>query len=215
MKIILLGTPGAGKGTQAEKLSENWSIPRITTGDLFREAVRNKTALGKKVQDILERGSLVPDEIVLELMGERMSKADARKGFVLDGFPRTLGQARGLEKWFSEKKETLHAVIALDISREGALQRMTGRRQCERCGSAVHLDFQPPKKAGVCDKCGGALQQRKDDEESVVRHRLEVYEEQTAPLISFYGEKGVLKRVDGGKGVEEVFREICSLIDEK
>lgn len=212
MRFILIGAPGAGKGTQAERLSGYLKIPRITTGDLFRQAVQDQTPLGKKVQDILEKGSLVPDAVVLELMAERMSKPDSEAGFILDGFPRTLGQAEGLESWFKRQNEKLDAVIALDVSKEEAIRRITGRRQCGRCGSTYHLDFQPPKKTGVCDSCGGALKQRGDDQESVVLHRLEVYAEQTAPLISFYEGRGLLKRVDGSQEVAKVFNEICSLI---
>lgn len=212
MRFILIGAPGAGKGTQAEKLSSYLKIPRITTGDLFRQAVQEKTSLGQKVQDILEKGALVPDTVVLELMAERMSENDAKTGFILDGFPRTLGQAEGLDNWFKKQNGKLDTVIALDISKDEAIRRITGRRQCERCGSAYHLDLQPSKKTGVCDSCGGALKQRGDDQESVVRHRLEVYASLTAPLISFYEGRGLLKRVNGSQPVEEVFHAICSLI---
>lgn len=212
MKIILIGAPGAGKGTQAEKLAKVLRIPRLTTGDLFRQAVQEQSSLGNKVKDILDRGALVSDNVVLALMGERMSKPDAKQGFVLDGFPRTLGQAKGLEEWLEEEKLALDYVIALDVSDQEAIQRITGRRQCNQCGAAYHLTFQPPKEDGVCEGCGGVLKQRRDDEEATVRHRLEVYKEQTAPLLKFYENKGLLRTLNGSLAVEEVFRTICSLI---
>ncbi|MDP2599666.1 MAG: adenylate kinase [Deltaproteobacteria bacterium] len=212
MRIILIGPPGAGKGTQAEKLAACKNVPRITTGDLFRRAVQEKTALGLRVQNYLEKGALVPDEVVLGLMSERMSQSDCKAGFVLDGFPRTLGQATGLEKWMEKNGLRFDAVIALEIPDDEAVVRISGRRQCGACGAAYHVNFQPPKNAGVCDKCGGSLLQRKDDEEGTIRHRLQVYAEETAPLIRFYDRAGFLKKVDGLKNPDVVFQAICSLI---
>ena len=212
MKIILIGPPGAGKGTQAEKLAVLKNVPRITTGDLFRRAVQEKTALGLKVQSYLERGALVPDGVVLDLMSERMSKADCKAGFILDGFPRTLGQAEGLKKWMEKNSLRFDAVVVLEVPDDEAVIRISGRRQCGACGSAYHVRFQPPKQAGVCDKCGGALIQRKDDQKGTVRHRLQIYASDTAPLVRFYDQAGLLKKVDGLKKPDVVFQSICSLI---
>lgn len=212
MRILLIGAPGAGKGTQAEKLSATFKIPRLTTGDLLRQAVQEQSSLGEKVQAILERGELVPDATILEVMAERMQKEDAAKGFILDGFPRTIGQALGLENWLKKNKSLLDSVIAIDITEEEAVLRITGRRQCGKCGKAYHLQFLPPQREGICDACNGSLIQRKDDREAVVRHRLKVYNEETAPLIEFYDKRRLLKHIDGAKDVNKVFNEICSLI---
>lgn len=212
MKIILIGPPGAGKGTQAERLAVHLGIPRITTGDLFRQAVQNKTPLGLKVQGYLEKGALVPDEVVLGLMQERMSVQDCKNGFILDGFPRTVGQALGLEQWLQKNGQGIDCVIAIDVPDEEAVVRITGRRQCGQCGAAYHLRFQPPGKDGICDKCGGSLLQRKDDEEKTVRHRLKVYAEETFPLFDFYRKQGSLKTVNGRQKPEAVFKAVCSLI---
>ncbi len=212
MRILLIGPPGAGKGTQAEKLAAHLKIPRITTGDLFRKAVQNKSPLGLKVQSYLEKGALVPDKVVLELMEERMAKPDCKEGFILDGFPRTVGQAEGLEKWMVQREMVLDQVFALDVPEEEAVLRISGRRQCSSCGSAYHTRYHPPKKEGVCDPCGGKVVQRKDDEEKTVRHRLKVYSQETAPLLHFYGKKGLLKKVDGSQSPETVFKNIGSLI---
>lgn len=212
MRILLIGAPGAGKGTQAEKLSAYFKIPRLTTGDLLRQAVQEQKPLGEKVQGILERGELVPDATILEVMAERMQKEDASKGFILDGFPRTIGQALGLENWLKKNKGSLDSVIAIDITEAEAVLRITGRRQCGKCGKAYHLQFLPPQREGICDACNGSLIQRKDDREATVRHRLKVYNEETAPLIEFYEKRRLLKHVDGAKDVNKVFKEICSLI---
>lgn len=212
MRILLIGAPGAGKGTQAEKLSQTLKIPRITTGDLFRQAVEEKSALGEKVKDILERGALVGDEIVLELMQERMSKPDAMAGFILDGFPRTMGQAEGLEKWLEKKERRLNRVIALEVTDKEVVARISGRRQCTKCGVVYHVTANPPAKENICDACGGPLIQRKDDCESTVRHRLDVYKKETAPLLSYYEKRGLLEKVDGSGSVEKIFSTIRSLI---
>lgn len=212
MRIVLIGPPGAGKGTQAQKLSHQFKIARVTTGDLFRQAVSQQTKLGEKVKKILDQGSLVPDEIVLNLMTEKMASKDCQNGFILDGFPRTVGQALGLEQWLKAKQLSLTAVLAIEVPQEEAVLRNTGRRQCPSCGAAYHLQFCPPKEKDLCDRCGGVLEQRKDDGEETVRHRLEVYRKQTAPLLKFYEERGLLKKIDGAQTPEKVFASICSLI---
>lgn len=212
MRLVLIGPPGAGKGTQAERLAKHLSIPRLTTGDLFRQAIQKGTPLGKKVKGILDAGHLVPDEITIALMAERMEQPDCRKGFILDGFPRTVGQAEGLKAWLEEKKLTLHGVLVIKIPEGEAVLRNTGRRQCGGCGAAYHLKFHPPKKEGICDQCGGALTQRPDDREKTVRERLRVYQQQTAPLLPFYQSQGLLQQVDGVGSPEKVFAAICSLI---
>lgn len=212
MRILLIGPPGAGKGTQAGRLAAHLKIPRITTGDLFRQAVQNKTPLGLKVQSYLEKGALVPDKLVLGLMEERMAKPDCKEGFILDGFPRTVGQAEGLGEWMLQREMLLDHVFVLTVPEEEVVLRISGRRQCSDCGAVYHTRYHAPKKEGVCDTCSGKIVQRKDDEEGTIRHRLKVYAQETSPLIRFYEQKGLLKKVDGYQNPEAVFKNIGSLI---
>ena len=208
MNIILLGPPGAGKGTQARRLSENLKIPQISTGDLLRAARTKKTALGIKADGFMAAGRLVPDDLVIEMIEERLKEGDCRRGFVMDGFPRTLTQAEALDRTAEKSGLTIHRVVNLEVPREDLIQRLSGRRQCRGCGENYHLSFHPPKKSGVCDRCGGELFQRDDDREEVIRKRLDVYERETLPLVQFYRQKGLLKSVAGSGSIEEIYREI-------
>jgi adenylate kinase len=194
---ILLGAPGAGKGTQAQRLIEQYRLPQISTGDMLREAKRAGTPLGKKAAEYMDRGALVPDELVIGLMAERLDQADAREGFILDGFPRTVPQAEALERVLAERGRKLSRVVAINVPEEVLVPRLTGRRSCPKCGAPYHVMFKPPKQDGVCDLDGTKLIQRDDDTEVTVRKRLATYRNQTAPLIAYYGKKGVLREVDG------------------
>ncbi len=212
MNIILLGPPGAGKGTQAKMISEKYGIPQIATGDILREAVAKGTELGKKAKEYMDRGELVPDEIVIGIVKERLKQPDCEKGFILDGFPRTLAQAEALDKMLEELGKKLDAVINIDVPEEEIVKRIVNRRTCKNCGAVYHLIFNPPKVEGKCDKCGGELYQRDDDKEETVRERLRVYRERTEPLIEYYKNKGLLYNVDGTKDIEGVFKQIDEIL---
>ncbi len=212
MNLILLGPPGAGKGTQAKMISEKYGIPQIATGDILREAVAKGTELGKKAKEYMDRGELVPDEIVIGIVKERLKQPDCEKGFILDGFPRTLAQAEALDKMLEELGKKLDAVINIDVSEEEIVKRIVNRRTCRNCGAVYHLIFNPPKVEGKCDKCGGELYQRDDDKEETVRERLRVYRERTEPLIEYYKKKGLLYDVDGTKDIEGVFKQIDEIL---
>ncbi|MBP3895445.1 MAG: adenylate kinase, partial [Mogibacterium sp.] len=186
MRAVLLGPPGAGKGTQAVKLVEKYGVPQISTGDIFRANIKEGTELGKKAQEYTNSGKLVPDELVVELVKDRLMQDDCKNGYLLDGFPRTIFQAEELDKFLAEQGQKLDAVINFDIEGEVLIERLTGRRLCKDCGASYHIKFSPPKKEGVCDRCGGALEQRKDDTRETATDRLKVYEESTAPLIGYY-----------------------------
>lgn len=213
MNLILLGAPGAGKGTQAKLIVEKYGIPQISTGDMLREAVAKGTELGKKAKEYMDRGELVPDEVVIGIVKERLKQPDCEKGFILDGFPRTLKQAEELDKMLEELGKKIDAVINVHVPEEEVVKRIVNRRTCKNCGAVYHLIYNPPKEEGKCDKCGGELYQRDDDKEETVRARYKVYKEQTEPLIEYYSKKGLLYTVDGTKSIEEVFEEIQKILD--
>jgi len=215
MNIIFLGPPGAGKGTQAKVLVEKYVIPQISTGDMLREHVAKGTELGLKAKEYMEKGQLVPDEIILGMVKERLSQDDAQKGFILDGFPRTVAQAEALDKLLEEMGKKIEYVLALIVPDEELVTRLTGRRTCKNCGMMYHIKFKPPKVEGKCDACGGELYQRPDDNEETVRNRLKVYHEQTAPLIEYYRKKGVLFEVDGNKSIEEITQQLINILEKK
>lgn len=215
MNIIFLGPPGAGKGTQAKILVEKYGIPQISTGDMLREHVAKGTELGLKAKEYMEKGQLVPDVIILDMVKERLSQPDAQKGFILDGFPRTVAQAEALDKILEEMSKKIEFVLALIVPDEELVTRLTGRRTCKNCGMMYHIKFKPPKVEGKCDACGGELYQRADDNEETVRNRLKVYHEQTAPLIEYYKKKEVLFEVDGNKSIEEITQQLVNILEKK
>lgn len=213
MNIILLGPPGAGKGTQARRLSENLKIPQISTGDLLRAARAQRTPLGVKAEGYMTAGQLVPDDLVVEMMEDRLKKPDCLQGFVMDGFPRTLTQAEAFDRTLERGGIGIHRVVNLEVETEELVQRLSGRRQCRQCGENYHLAFHPPKKEGVCDRCGGPLFQRDDDREDVIRRRLDVYEKETLPLVQYYRNRGLLKSVRGAGSIDEIYKEIVKAIE--
>jgi adenylate kinase len=214
MRIVLLGAPGAGKGTQAKKLVEAYGIPQVSTGDILREAVAQGTALGKEAKAYMDRGELVPDTVVLGLVKERLVQPDCQRGFILDGFPRNTAQAEALDGLLKELQMPLQAAISVEVPFEDLMKRLTGRRTCRGCGQMYNIYFSPPQKEGVCDKCGGELYQRDDDREETIRRRLEVYEAKTAPLIQYYEGKGILKRIQGTGSIEEIFQRLTAALKE-
>lgn len=213
MKIIMLGAPGAGKGTQAEKIAEKYGLPHISTGDIFRMNLKEGTELGKKAKTFMDQGLLVPDELTVEILLDRVAKADCEKGYVLDGFPRTIPQAEVLDRELGARSDRVDHAINVDVPDENIIRRMSGRRSCPKCGAIYHIEYIRPKKEGICDQCGEALVLRDDDQPETVQKRLAVYHEQTQPLIEYYENRQILKTVDGTKGMEEVFTEITSILD--
>lgn len=209
MILVFLGPPGAGKGTQAKLLSQRMGFLHLSTGDLLREAVKNQTPLGKKAKEYMDRGELVPDELIVQLIEETMPKDG---NVILDGFPRTVNQALALEEMLKGKGEKISKVLFFDVPDEVIIDRLSGRRVCSKCGAVYHVKYNPPKVEGACDLCGGSLVQRDDDREEVVKKRLEVYRKQTQPLIEFYQDRGIIYRLDAEKGVEELFEEVKGLV---
>jgi len=212
MKLILLGPPGAGKGTQAKMLTELYGIPQISTGDILRAAVKEGTPMGKKAKSCMDAGELVPDEVVVGIVRERLQKADCVPGFILDGFPRTVPQADALAETLQQLDKELDAVVSLEVDIEALVERLTGRRTCKSCGRGYHVRFDAPKQADVCDACGGELIQRDDDQETTIRKRLDVYREQTEPLVAYYRAAGLLRALDGMQPIDEVQRQLTDLL---
>ncbi|GAB3069678.1 adenylate kinase [Virgibacillus ainsalahensis] len=213
MNLILMGLPGAGKGTQAEQINEKYNIPHISTGDMFRLAIKEGTDLGKKAKEYMDQGELVPDEVTVGIVRERLNKDDCKDGFLLDGFPRTVAQAESLEGILSDMNETIDHVLHVDVPESKLVERLTGRRICPTCGATYHVMYNPPEKEGICDRDGSELIQRDDDKAETVKKRLSVNIEQSKPLLDFYQAKGYLVTVDGDQEIDEVFRDIRNHIE--
>jgi adenylate kinase len=213
MQLILLGPPGAGKGTQAARIEAEYGLPQVATGDMLREAVKQETELGRKAKQYMDQGQLVPDEVVIGIVKERLAQEDCREGFVLDGFPRTVEQARSLTEILSDLDCKLDAVLNIEVSEEEVVHRLSARRVCKDCGATYHLEYDPPATEGVCDKCGGELYQREDDTPVTIKERLKVYHEKTAPLIDYYRQRDLLKTIDGEAEVEVVFQKISEVLE--
>lgn len=212
MKIIMLGAPGAGKGTQAKMIAEKYGIPHISTGDIFRANIRNATELGMEAKKYMDEGKLVPDELTVKILLDRVAQDDCKNGYVLDGFPRTIPQAEVLMAALEKMNDAVDFAIDVNVPDENIVNRMSGRRACLTCGATYHIVHIPPKQEGICDKCGSALVLRDDDKPETVLNRLKVYHDQTQPLIDYYTEKGILKTVDGTKDMQEVFEQIVSIL---
>lgn len=213
MNIVLMGLPGAGKGTQADKIVEKYAIPHISTGDMFRAAIKEGTELGLKAKSFMDEGALVPDEVTIGIVRERLSKPDCENGFLLDGFPRTVPQAEALDVLLADLNKDVEHVLNIQVEQEELIKRLTGRRICKECGTAYHLVFNPPIKDGVCDKDGGELYQRADDNPETVTNRLEVNMKQTQPLLDYYNNKGVLTNINGQQDIHKVFADLNALLE--
>ena len=212
MQVLIMGLPGAGKGTQAERIVAEFGIPHISTGDMFRAAVKDETALGLQAKSFMDQGLLVPDDVTIGIVRERLSKADCEGGFLLDGFPRTVPQAEALDEVLNELNKDIDAVIHLHVDRSLLLPRLTGRRICRNCGTTYHVVFNPPQVEGICDKCSGELYQRPDDQEETVATRLDVNIQQMEPLLTYYKEKGLLKTIDGDASIDVVYQTISHVL---
>ena len=209
----MLGAPGAGKGTQAKKIAEKYTIPHISTGDIFRENIKNGTELGKKAKEYMDAGNLVPDELVCDLVVDRLKQDDCKNGYILDGFPRTIPQAEALTAALAKDDDAIDYALEIFLEDQAIIDRMSGRRVCKSCGATYHVVNIPPKTEGVCDECDGELIVRDDDAPETVKKRLDVYHEQTAPLIDYYKKQGILKVIDGSKGLDTCFEEICGILE--
>ena len=212
MYILLMGPPGAGKGTQAANLVKKFAIPHISTGDMFRAAVKEGTELGKQAKACMDAGKLVPDEVTIGIVRERLAKADCQKGFILDGFPRTVEQADALDTILKELQLTLNGVIDITVPAESLIERAVGRRICKKCGATYHISFKPTKAEGVCDECGGETYQRADDSEATMKNRMEVYAAQTKPLIAYYQQAGVYCEINGSQSMDKVFADVVAAL---
>ena len=212
LKVILLGPPGAGKGTQAKSICNRFSIPHISTGDIFRKHISEMTPLGIEAKKSIDKGQLVSDEVTISLVKDRLKEDDCRNGFLLDGFPRTVVQAEALDEFLAENGEKIDTALLIDVPKDFIIERMSGRRVCLSCGASYHTKFNPPNLEGKCDVCGSDIIQRKDDEEQTVRRRLEIYDEQTQPLINYYNNKNLLSVVDGTQAINDVFKNICDIL---
>ena len=213
MKIVMLGAPGAGKGTQAKQIAAKYGVPHISTGDIFRANLKEGTELGLKAKVYMDQGQLVPDSLTLELIMDRFSKDDCKNGYVLDGFPRTIPQAEALTKALKDNNDRLDYAIDVDVPDENIINRMSGRRACAKCGGTFHIKYNPTKVEGICDLCGGELYIRNDDKPEIVQKRLVAYHEQTQPLIDYYRNEGILKTVDGTQDVDKVFEDIVAILE--
>lgn len=211
MNLVLLGAPGSGKGTQAKMLEKKYRVPHISTGDMFREAMEEKTQFASELKEVMGKGGLVSDEVVIEVVKKRINKDDCRNGFILDGFPRTLRQAESLDGILGSRK--LDYVLYIDVSEEEVIKRLSGRRICSKCKTGYHILFHPSKKDGICDKCGESLYQRDDDREETIKKRLMVYKEETESLIDFYNRGNVLKKINGNGSIDEIYNSLCSVIE--
>ncbi len=215
MNLILLGPPGAGKGTQAQMIVDRYHIPQISTGDILRKAVKEGTPLGKKAKTFMDQGQLVTDRVVIDIIDERLRASDCDPGFILDGFPRTIAQAEALQSILTKTGKSIDHVINIEVDTEELVRRLTGRRTCKNCGAMFHVLFHPPKVEGICDRCSGTLYQREDDQEKTIRIRLDEYQRQTAPLIQYYRHKSYLRSIQGVGGQEEIFERIIRLLNPK
>lgn len=214
MKIIMLGAPGAGKGTQAEKVAAKYHILHVSTGDILRANIKEGTQLGKQAKSYTDAGLLVPDELVVKLVTDRLDRSDCREGYVLDGFPRTIPQAEALDKWLAGRGSLVDVVIDVDVPDEAIAKRMSGRRACVKCGATYHTEYAPPKRDGICDECGGKLVLRDDDRPETVQRRLKVYHSETQPLMDYYKRQGILRKVDGTADIDDVYASVLKILGE-